>query len=383
MMVRTVPRRIFVLVFLVFLVSSVAVSATGLILFSSADSLASAAGAGPDTLLVYSSTSRVPETSSIPLSVEKPVSEVRGIVSTLPEVTAPVSVGGMVVFLRGANLSALASAEGISLLSGSWPAAQDNRTVVLGSDLAASLRVASGQQVGVFSFFQNKTYILTVGGTFRSGPPFDDEVLTALPLAQTLRGFDAKTVTMLSLTVDPAALDSEALQATVASLKAAAPSSSPVNLALLPLSSFANLSPSSVIDQVLGRSFGLSESVFWAMVAVVAVACLTMIFFGLSWSVAEYSSVLSILNNIGLTRERATANLAAAFAVVGALAGAAGYLLAYAALSELAGAMSVRVFFHALLIQPSVDLLLFSLLFPVAAVIAILPLVMRGPRSHG
>lgn len=66
MMVRTVPRRIFVLVFLVFLVSSVAVSATGLILFSSADSLASAAGAGPDTLLVYSSTSRVPETSSFP-----------------------------------------------------------------------------------------------------------------------------------------------------------------------------------------------------------------------------------------------------------------------------------------------------------------------------
>jgi hypothetical protein len=138
-----------------------------------------------------------------------------------------------------------------------------------------------------------------------------------------------------------------------------------------------------VIDQVLGRSVGVSESVFWAMIVVVAAACSLMIFFGLSWSVGEYSGVLTVLVEIGLTRQRAAFRLVVAFALVGAAAGLVGYFLAYGALTALVQKLSVRVFFHSLLVQQSGGLLAFSFLFPVAAVVIGLPLAMWSSRSRG
>jgi hypothetical protein len=383
MLVKTIPRRILALVFLVFLVSSVAISTTGLLLFSSADSLQADAGGGQNTLLVYSSTSRVPETSAIPLSVGPKVSSVAGVISTVPEVTAPVSADGKVVFMRGANLTALAAAQGLTLVSGTWPGPNDNSSVVLGSTLAGALRLAPGSQLSIFSFFENRTYTLTVSGVLKAGAPYDDESLSSLRLAQSLRGFGSGTVTMFSVKVDPASFDSHAMQSAVASIQSSSPSRSPIDLSLLPLSSFSSLSPSSVIDQVLGRSIGVSESVFWAMVAVVAVACLAIVYFGLAWASTEYSSILAVLTSIGLTRGSATVYLASAFALVGVAAGAVGYGVAYLSLGALSPALSERIFFHSLSIQPSSGMLAFALIFPLAAVLLILPVVLRSSRPSG
>jgi hypothetical protein len=361
---RTVQGRILALVFAVFFVSSVAISATGLILFSSADTLTTSVGSEPNALVVYSTSARVPETSELPLKLGATLAGVQGVIAVVPEVTVPVSFYGRVVILRGLPLG-----------SNGGPAA-GNDTIILGASLRPRLDFMDGQQLSVFSFFQNRSYAFTFGGVSSSGQPYDDELTTNLAAAQTLRGFGPGTVSIFEVIVDPSKFAPQALEAAIGSPPGGQPSGAP-NLSYLPLTSFSGLSPTSVVNQILGRSVGLSESVFWAMVGVVSASSLMLLYFGLSWSAAEYSGVLGLLTAIGLRPSRAARQLTALLAAVAALAGAVGYSAAFGALSLLTSLLSVRVFFHALVIQQSLGLLAFSAVFPAAFVGLVLPPVIR------
>jgi hypothetical protein len=366
--VKAVPRGALALSFVVFLVVSVAASTTGLLLYSSSSALLSPLGGGGGVAVIYSNSTRAPETGSVPASIAVNASGAAGVRAVLPEVLSIVSVDGSVAFVRGTDVPAFVQLEHATLASGAWPGS--NGSLAAGEWIASRLGLRAGENVTLFSLQTNRSFSFVVSGVFSSPHPYDYELVTTTGEARAMAGLRADRLTIVRLFVD-SSFNGASLYRYLTPKGGGHGGGQPLpNLNLLPVGAVSG-SGSTIVDQLLVRTVGLSLDLLWAIVVVVVSASLLMLYFGISLLVGECYQTVSTFISLGMSKRRAASLLSALTALSGVSAGAAGYFVSYLLLS--AGVASPEVLFQPLSVQPELGVLALSASFPAAVTLLFLP----------
>ena len=94
--------------------------------------------------------------------------------------------------VRGADYPKFASVTDAKLTDGREPRSSDE--AVIGTDLATTLGVRTGDTLTLGGLTQTKLSRVTVVGTFRAAGPYDDQIVVSLPTARQLSGKGSETV---------------------------------------------------------------------------------------------------------------------------------------------------------------------------------------------
>lgn len=341
---------------MVLIVVSVAASTTGLLLTGASSTVAASSGSEPGTLTIYSSSSKLPLTSIVPISLSTEVGRLPGVKEVTPEAVAPVLVDNQVLILRGMNLTVFADVYHPLFLSGGLGNAA-NYTVFLGVTAAKQLLLRSGSPISIIGLMSNNNVTMTVGGIFRTGTVLDDEIISEIQTGQRLRGLGSDQASLLSATIEPSSFNTSSLvnllneSSSRSSNKTVYIQNTLITSGLVGIGSYLAGNPSQAVGQVLSRAIGLSQNVLWSLVAIVSVCSALSIYYSVSWMLQENSGVIRLLNSIGMTRMGILFRLFLLTLMLELLATSAGYLLALLISRALAAQLGVSILFHSIIIS--------------------------------
>lgn len=385
---RVLPWRAALPLLVILVTVSAASAVTGLMVSEAPATIASIVGTGGNVIAVYGNVSRIPETSTVPASALPKLENLPGVLVASPEVLSPALANGQAVFVRGVSLPSFVALDHPALITGSWPLANGS-AVLVGSRLAANLRVEAGDSLSLASFFGGSPQQVLVSGIFQTGTSRDDEIVTSLALAQQIRGIGKDTVTLYRVEIDPSRFNSSALVTVLGGNQTSrtAPNSQAAQIlptsVLLSAGSYLAGNPAQAIDTILSRNLGLSQSSLWSLVVVVVLCSSLAVYYGAAWTVDAYSPLLNLLSSIGLSGGK---KVGYPLLIVGLGSLAAcfiGSVVGYLGLLYVSGVLSIQVLFHSFVPTFSFPVTAASVLLPTAVSLVALTYCSRGigPRA--
>jgi len=345
---------------------SVVTSMTGLLLMGASSTVAYSIGTRSNVIALFSSNSKLPQTSLLPIQLAANLSRTPGVQIVSPEALAPVVVNGQIIYLRGMNMSLFTQLDSPMLVTGTWPNDQSSGSAMAGQRLANRLHLAAGTNITIQSVYGNFSGTLTISGVFSTNDALNDELITQLSIGQIMRGTPSNYVSIIRMKVEPSTFHFSSVQGLLIGSEANQTSSQTNTLASLPITSVANIgqylvgNPLEALGQILSRSLGLSETSLWALFLVVFAGSILSLYHSLAWGVKENVCVFSLLAALGMTR-RGKIGLFSVFA--GSLAlffGVLGYFLANAMLMAFTNMGDLQVLFHTMVVSFNPFVLLFS-----------------------
>jgi ABC-type lipoprotein release transport system permease subunit len=373
---RLLSKRALIPFVICVLTVSVVTSTTGLLLMGASSTVAYSIGTRNNVIALFSSSSKLPQTSLLPIQLAANLSSTPGVQIVSPEALAPVAVNDQIIYIRGMNMSLFTQIDSPTLVTGTWSNDQLNGSAMAGQRLANRLHLTAGTNITIQSLYGNFSSTLTLSGIFRTNDALNDELITQLSVGQIMRGTPNSYVSIIRLKVDPNTFHFSSVQGILGGAETNQTSSQSNMLATLPITSIANIgqylvgNPFEALGQILSRSIGLSETSLWALFLVVFIASILSLYYSLSWGVKENSCLFSVLTALGMTK-RGKVGLFSAFAASLALVfGVLGYSLANAMLMAFTNTGELQVLFHTMVISFNPLVLLFSVTLIVSTVLA-------------
>jgi len=353
---------------------SIVTSTTGLLLMGASSTVAYSIGSRNNVIALFSSSSKLPLTSLLPIQLAVNLSSAPGVQVVSPEALAPVAVNGQISYLRGMNMSLFRQLDSPTLVTGAWPNDQLSGSMA-GQRLANRLHLTAGANITIQTVYGNFSSTLTLSGIFSTNDALNDELITQLSTGQIMRGIPNSSVSIIRMKVDPNEFHFSSVQGLLGGGKTNSTSSQSNALATLPITSIANIgqylvgNPIEALSQILSRGIGLSETSLWALFLVVFIASILSLYYSLAWGVKENSGLFSVLAALGMTR-RGKVYLFSAFAAPLALIfGVLGYSLANAMLMAFTNTGDLQVLFHTMVVSFNPLVLLFSVTLIVSTVL--------------
>jgi hypothetical protein len=349
---KLIKKRSLVPVLTVLLFVSIASSVTGLLLSDATETVAASGGMLPNnTFVVYSSSSKLPITSVLPLSLSNNLSMIPGVIQVTPEAFAPVLANGKVFILRGMNSTSFAELYKPNFISGGLGNAV-NYTVFIGSTAAKQLAAYSGAEITLHGIMSNHNETLTVGGIFNTGTVLDDEIISGISTAQSMRGIGEDQASMLVVRVNQGIFNASSLdrlfegKTTGNQNGGANVVNSALSLGVVGIGSFLAGNPSQAASVVLSRAIGVSQDVLWVLVITVSVCSILSVYYGASWTISENLDVLRLLNWLGMTRRGLIIRILTLFLALAAVSSLVGYLASTMLTRLLASVFDLSVIFQ-------------------------------------
>ncbi|MCS7108355.1 MAG: hypothetical protein N3G48_07350 [Sulfolobales archaeon] len=343
---KLIPLSKFKIVVVINLVTSIAISTTGIYVLSVTASISRSISLGLDgDVLLYSSASKVPHTGLINVKAVNLTGDDEFLVLS-PEVLTPVIVHGNPLFLRGLNLTLLDRLLNYSLV-GRLPRSGDE--VLVGVRLSNRLNISVGEVINVNAIPTGNEVAVLVTGLIISNTPLDDELVSNLQLSRRLRGVGDDYVTVIRLRVN----NSHSITKRLEELPPLKRPSAPyvvVNKFLINRS----LGDVELVDEAISRGINISSTLLWVSILLVLSISVLSIYFGMRWTLNTLEDVLKVLRSIGLSRFRLASMLIYRVMLVGMLSGATGYAISYLLLNEVFNALSVSILLHR--VEPINDL---------------------------
>ena len=356
---KLIKKRSLVPILTVLLFVSIASSVTGLLLYDATETVASSGGMLPhNTFVVYSSSSKLPITSVLPLSLSDNLSMIPGVTQVTPEVLTPVLANGKVLILRGMNSTSFAELYKPTFISGGLEDAA-SYTVFIGFTIAKQLFTYSGAKITLHGIMSNYNETLTIGGIFKTGTVLDDEIISDITTAQALRGIGGEQASILVVSVNQSNFDASSLVRLFEGKTAGGKSSSTnfvnsaLSLGVVGIGSFLVGNPSQAAGEVLSRAIGVSQDALWVLVVTVSVCSILSVYYGASWTISENADVLRLLNWLGMSRKGLIFRILTLFLVLAVISSFMGYLASTMITGFLVTAIDLNVLFQPIILYNS------------------------------
>ncbi len=372
---RLLSKRALIPFVICVLTVSAVTSTTGLLLMGALSTAPYSIGERNNVIALYSNSSQLPQTGVIPIQLASNLSSVSGVQIVSPEALAPVGINNQITYVRGMNMTLLRELDSPTLIAGAWPNDNLNTITVAGQRLASRLHLAVGDNITMQSSFGNFSSTLTLSGVFSTSDALNDELITQLPIGQTMRDIADNTVSIIRMKVDPSTFHFSSVQSLLGGSQTNSTSSTSSALENLPITSITNIgqylvgNPLDAMGQILSRSIGLSETALWALFLVVFTASILSLYYSLAWGVKENVCLFSVLSALGMTKRGMIGLFSAFSAALAVVFGVLGYSLANLMLMTYANAGGIQVLFHTLVVTFNPLVLLFSVALIVSTVL--------------
>jgi ABC-type antimicrobial peptide transport system permease subunit len=215
-----------------------------------------------------------------------------------------------------------------------------------------------------------------VSAVVSAGAPYDDEVISSLQDAQSLRGIGQGQATFLRLKVDPSAFNMTLLLQTVRGKGAGGSEVNPFlqQLQLAPTTYLVSIIPrgssTPSLTTALGGGLRLVQTVFQSLGVVVLLASVLALYFATSYWLYGTKPTQETLSALGMGTGRLRAWLLAVTVPISVLAGLLGYLVAYWGISSLSATGGIEFFFQPLTVPLDPESIVVSCVGPAVAVAA-------------
>jgi len=311
-----------------------------------------------ELIVLFSSSSKVPQTGTISLNLAEKLRSVKGVKAVSPEVLAPVEVEGRPAFLRGIYPFEFAVIEDMRI---DLPGEED--WVLVGFKLGKMLGVREGDVLQIKGLIVNKTISLKVVGIIEGPGLLSDELVASLALGQELRALSKDQVTLIRVRVDPIAFNPEDLEELVPTSSSGQSLLEKFATLLHPASVKASqpLSYISSTESLVEKEVGTSKILIWSLVLVVVFSSSLAVYNGVEWVLEEMRVTLSLLRALGLTQVQMKRWLSLLFALISVLSAPAGYLTGYLLFKFLSDRGILRLMFHTLAPSTGIDALITSM----------------------
>jgi len=369
MLTKLLPWRAFIPALTALLVASTAIAFTGLYVFNVLSTLSNSVGVDDDVVVIFSGTSKLPQTGVIPVNIVRGLEGVDGVNVVSAEVLTPVEVNGYIVFLRGVNFSAFRELSKPKLVLGTWPSSSND--VLVGSRLARYLGIVANDVVVVKGVLTSDVFRLNVSGVFETETPLDDELVASLSLGQKLRDLPPDVITLIRVGVDPRRLSSEGLNRILGIKEVRRNVGGGGYITALPSAILTSLNKSYTVTSVedfmevlLERGISISKAFLWGAVLVVAASSTLVIYHSTTWVLRNLEPTTSILRALGFTRVGITCLILTRLVLISIMSGFIGYLLGYLMIYTLTECGLLRILLHTVLVTHSHSVLAVSLMAP-------------------
>ena len=150
-------------------------------------------------LSIYSGSASTPFTGLISRDYEERISSIKGIEKVWSELVVPCVVNGKTIIIRGIERNMLSKLIGEEYVE---KAIIYNRAWI-GTKAAEYLNIKTGENIIVYSLFNNIPLVLRISRIVKLPEPYDNEIIVSLETAQLLRGVGENTVSLIKVIYDP------------------------------------------------------------------------------------------------------------------------------------------------------------------------------------